>query len=96
MPVCLYVSLSVCMHACVHVRMYVCMYACMYMCVHVCVCACVCMEKVVAGLPMWGMGFAVGRLLVGDLVETSIQCPPIFFHGQLDQVCAPLAYTIAY
>ena len=39
-----------------------------------------------AGLPMWGMGFAVGRLLVGDFARTSIECPPIFFHGQLDQV----------
>lgn len=39
-----------------------------------------------AGLPMLGMGFAIGRLLVGDFARTSIECPPIFFHGQLDQV----------
>ena len=41
---------------------------------------------VAAGLPMWGMGFAIGRLLVGDFARTSIECPPIFFHGQVDQV----------
>jgi hypothetical protein len=41
---------------------------------------------IAAGLPMWGMGFAIGRLLVANSARTSLECAPIFFAGDVDQV----------
>jgi hypothetical protein len=41
---------------------------------------------VTPGLPMLGMGFALGRLLLANFARTAAECPPAFFLGYMDQV----------